>query len=293
MTELNKLRHIFPGISLPLELKSHYNNTPNAGAFSILKLQPGKSNFSIRPYQKGDPIKFTDWYAFARTNKLFTREKKQSTRRGVHIYIDWSDSMEFPKDPILSKRVNKRELATRVGFYLAYEYCQLGEQISISILKNNKCWQIIEKSSDRKIILSHFKSFLQQKFIVNLEGKFISKKIVVSSSHWTILFSDGLSEESFIEKQFLKKGNGVFFHSLSYLETNFNWIKNNYGLYINSEDNLTLSGYAFKKKLPEIEEGIHSWQEDLKKKVKKLGWRYMVINDEMSLARFLVSLNIN
>ena len=49
-----------------------------------------------RHYRPGDDLKYVDWKAFARTDRLYTRQFRETTNLAAMFVIDVSRSMDFP-----------------------------------------------------------------------------------------------------------------------------------------------------------------------------------------------------
>ena len=49
-----------------------------------------------RHYRSGDDLKYVDWKAFARTDRLYTRQFRETTNLSALFVIDISGSMKFP-----------------------------------------------------------------------------------------------------------------------------------------------------------------------------------------------------
>src|SRR5262245_6098622 len=49
-----------------------------------------------RPYRAGDDLKFLDWKLLARTDRLYTRQFRETTNMATVIALDTSASMAFP-----------------------------------------------------------------------------------------------------------------------------------------------------------------------------------------------------
>lgn len=50
-----------------------------------------------RPYRAGDDLKYLDWKLFARSDRLYTRQYRDTTNVPVMIVLDTSASMHFPE----------------------------------------------------------------------------------------------------------------------------------------------------------------------------------------------------
>jgi uncharacterized protein (DUF58 family) len=51
-----------------------------------------------RHYRPGDDLKYVDWKAFGRTDRLFSRQFRETTNLGALFVLDVSGSMAFPAD---------------------------------------------------------------------------------------------------------------------------------------------------------------------------------------------------
>jgi uncharacterized protein (DUF58 family) len=51
-----------------------------------------------RHYRPGDDLKYVDWKAFGRTDRLYSRQFRETTNLGALFVIDCSGSMAFPAD---------------------------------------------------------------------------------------------------------------------------------------------------------------------------------------------------
>jgi uncharacterized protein (DUF58 family) len=52
-----------------------------------------------RHYRPGDDLKYVDWKAFGRTDRLYSRQFRETTNMGALFVIDVSRSMDFPAGP--------------------------------------------------------------------------------------------------------------------------------------------------------------------------------------------------
>jgi uncharacterized protein (DUF58 family) len=50
-----------------------------------------------RHYQPGDDLKYVDWKALARTNRIYTRQFRETTNLNALFVVDVSRSMDFPR----------------------------------------------------------------------------------------------------------------------------------------------------------------------------------------------------
>jgi uncharacterized protein (DUF58 family) len=66
-----------------------------------------------RHYRQGDDLKYVDWKAFARTDRLYTRQFRETTNLSALFVLDVSRSMNFPRGAKPSG-LSKFELARQV-----------------------------------------------------------------------------------------------------------------------------------------------------------------------------------
>ena len=50
-----------------------------------------------RPYRAGDDLKYLDWKLLARSDRLYTRQFRETTSMSVMLVLDGSASMAFPE----------------------------------------------------------------------------------------------------------------------------------------------------------------------------------------------------
>src|SRR4249920_635900 len=68
-----------------------------------------------RPYRAGDDLKYLDWKLYARSDRLYTRQFRETTNLSVMIALDSSASMAFPP-----KELSKFRYAQILAAALAY-----------------------------------------------------------------------------------------------------------------------------------------------------------------------------
>src|ERR1043165_1488559 len=68
-----------------------------------------------RPYRSGDDLKYLDWKLLARTDRLYSKQFRETTSMSVMIVIDATASMAFPESGL-----SKFRYASVVAASLAY-----------------------------------------------------------------------------------------------------------------------------------------------------------------------------
>jgi uncharacterized protein (DUF58 family) len=74
-----------------------------------------------RHYRPGDDLKYVDWKAFARTDRVYTRQFRETTNLAALTVLDVSRSMDYPagsRDAATGLRRSKFELARSVAAIL-------------------------------------------------------------------------------------------------------------------------------------------------------------------------------
>ena len=70
-----------------------------------------------RPYRPGDDLKYLDWKLLGRTDRLYSRQFRETTSLSVMLVLDTSASMRFPD---AAREVSKFRYATIVASSLAW-----------------------------------------------------------------------------------------------------------------------------------------------------------------------------
>jgi uncharacterized protein (DUF58 family) len=84
-----------------------------------------------RPYQPGDDLKYLDWKAYARTDRLYTRQFRETTNLGVMLVLDTSASMAFPEEG-----VSKFRYATILAAALAHLLLTQGDAVGLLTMQD-------------------------------------------------------------------------------------------------------------------------------------------------------------
>ncbi|MGH7467847.1 MAG: DUF58 domain-containing protein [Longimicrobiales bacterium] len=79
-----------------------------------------------RPYRAGDDLKYLDWKILARTDRLYSRQFRETTSMSVMIVLDASASMGFPEHEL-----SKFRYASLVAASLAYLISTQGDAVGL------------------------------------------------------------------------------------------------------------------------------------------------------------------
>lgn len=79
-----------------------------------------------RPYRAGDDLKYLDWKLYGRSDRLYTRQFRETTNLAVMLVIDTSASMAFPQGA-----ASKFRYATTIAAALAYLTSNQGNMVGM------------------------------------------------------------------------------------------------------------------------------------------------------------------
>jgi uncharacterized protein (DUF58 family) len=79
-----------------------------------------------RPYRAGDDLKYLDWKLLARTDRLYSRQFRETTSMSVMIVLDASASMAFPEHGL-----SKFRYASIIAASLAYLIATQGDAVGL------------------------------------------------------------------------------------------------------------------------------------------------------------------
>jgi uncharacterized protein (DUF58 family) len=79
-----------------------------------------------RPYRAGDDLKYLDWKVYARSNRLYTRQFRETTNVAVMIVLDTSGSMAYPPTGL-----SKFRYASIAAASLAYLASEQGNAVGL------------------------------------------------------------------------------------------------------------------------------------------------------------------
>jgi len=86
-----------------------------------------------RVYRPGDDLKHLDWKLFGRSDRLFTRQYRETTNVAVMIVLDTSASMMFPE-----KGLSKVRYGSIVAAALAHLVSEQGNAVGLMTMSNGK-----------------------------------------------------------------------------------------------------------------------------------------------------------
>jgi uncharacterized protein (DUF58 family) len=82
-----------------------------------------------RRYRPGDDVKYVDWKLLARTDRVYTKQFRETTNMAASIVVDASASMDFP--PKAAARTTKFRYAVIVAAALAHVVSGQGDAVGL------------------------------------------------------------------------------------------------------------------------------------------------------------------
>ncbi len=89
-----------------------------------------------RDYSKGDDLRRVDWNIFARLERPFIKLLEEEEDLAVHLLVDASASMDWPRDSEAPRNVHKFTFARRLLAGLAYISLTSGDRLAITALND-------------------------------------------------------------------------------------------------------------------------------------------------------------
>lgn len=86
-----------------------------------------------RPYRVGDDLKYLDWKLLARTDRLYTRQFRETTSMSVMLVLDGSASMAFPEGTS-----SKWRYAAVLAASLAHLVVSQGDAVGLLAMTGNR-----------------------------------------------------------------------------------------------------------------------------------------------------------
>ncbi len=90
-----------------------------------------------RDYSKGDDLRRVDWNVFARLERPFIKLLEEEEDLAVHLLVDASASMDWPRASDAPRHLHKFTFALRLLAGLAYISLTGGDQLTVSTLNSH------------------------------------------------------------------------------------------------------------------------------------------------------------
>ena len=95
-----------------------------------------------RPYRPGDDLKYLDWKVLARTDRLYTRQFRETTNLAAMLVVDASASMAYPSAGAgragKTHGASKFAYARMIAAALAYLLIEQGDAVGLMTTENDR-----------------------------------------------------------------------------------------------------------------------------------------------------------
>ena len=147
-----------------------------------------------RHYQPGDDLKYIDWKLFARTDRVFTKQYRETTNLTAHLVLDASGSMGFRGSGPMSKFEYSRVLAAALGHVIVSQ----GDAVGLALWDDRLLTHIgarLGRSHFRKVLASLGTATPERRAREDAHG--LGKAVDLARGRGLLLlFSDAYEEES-------------------------------------------------------------------------------------------------
>jgi len=276
---MTTLRDLHPLVRADLQRTIPYHSLRSGGSFRQILRRPTKLFETLRKYIVGDPVQYIDWKVYARTDQLLLRERKEEASISVAMIIDINDSMAWPgKGDLQIIRADcpeKKQIAWRIGMYLAFSHLSLGDVVNIYTSCNGKLTSLRSPRSGMDV-LQHFSNFLADES--GFEWPSVDFSCGKVEKLW--LITDGINEIGQLPE--VKRQKNII-HLLSHLETNSSWIEKGISYFDRSK---TLKEYKGDVLSKHYQSKFRSWIEEYRNRMAELGFQYFHVTDQTTLEHF-------
>lgn len=244
---------------------------------------------SSRKYIQGDPIRYIDWRAYARTDQLILREHRDEASSKIKIHFDLSSTLYWPNG-FESKVISKLEISVRILLHLAYHHLKKGDVVDLIVCRDEK-----EKNCEKIQVTSAFDVLLIFKQIssdfadFNLKGSAYSLRLNKSVSYdETYIISDMLTDFDLDEVLGSSKYHHLL-HVLSSKEIEIDWINDDICYFDETAAKIEFYGSYLKRKSDYISV-MNNWMNQVKKKFSKPNRRYLLVTDRTPIDVYLANI---
>jgi uncharacterized protein (DUF58 family) len=173
-----------------------------------------------RHYQPGDDLKYVDWKLFARTDRVFTKQYRETTNLAACLALDATPSMAFRSERSVTKFEYARLIAAALGQLIAWQ----GDAVGLGVYDGGALTHI-----GARLGQSHFRKVLStlrdaRPAEIARPGGLAKIIDLIRGRGVLLVFSDGYDEDV-LEREIrraLRIGHEVtFFHVLSREEVEF------------------------------------------------------------------------
>jgi uncharacterized protein (DUF58 family) len=148
------------GLIARLEITAKKNvSGPLLGDARSKRMGSGFDFHQLRDYIPGDDIRFIDWKASARSDKMLVRQYLEDRNRTFYLVVDLSQSTAYGTTTLDSLSVTKADLIKQIGAILAFVSLQCKDSVGLIIFTDT-----VEKFIPPRQSRNHIMSLLTTLF---------------------------------------------------------------------------------------------------------------------------------
>ena len=247
------------------------------GSYMMSLSRPNRVIETSRKYIHGDPVAMIDWKAFARSDQLIVREKKDEASAYVRIGIDLSDSMKF--SGVHRRSCAKQEVALRVALNLAHIHLDCGDLVEVWIVHQG---ELKPKQRYRPRSPSDVVGIFEQMKSSNFDDRFLlgRKSDPENQKSDQVYWVGDLLGEGDV-KSFLNSGKrGCVFQTLHSDELDVDWLEPKDCYF---DHGVELKEFTGEKLKLEYSQQIKQWLESQEVKFTQIPWAYKLISNKTKI----------
>lgn len=238
--------------------------------------QPHRLPEVSRNYLAGDPVRLIDWRAYARTDQLLVNQTRQTANCRVRITVSCTPAMCWPVDG----KITKLEIALRIALHLAFSHCQNLDSVTLLLNDDSHLYQ--RQINRRDEIIEIYCSVDNSCSYPQLVESFFAPVGDLDPAEVCYGLGDGFSSDhKFFFDQRTTNNVACFFHTLSSLELNNEWLDNNTTYY---EGQHKLLGDSLKEN---FYRQLHDWQQTIENSCRQQSCDYLQVSELTTIDSYL------
>ncbi|PJF21931.1 MAG: DUF58 domain-containing protein [Phototrophicales bacterium] len=172
-----------------------------------------------RNYAPGDDLRRLDWNVYARTERPYIKLLEDEEDLAVHILLDASDSMNWPRDDTAPSDVNKLLFAKRLLAGLAYISLSSNDRLTLTAFKQDD-WDVFGPARGRaqSVMMLRYAHQISASGMVDLNDSLKDYVTRAARPGLCFLITDMFSPSGYVDGLNLLIGKGyevVLIHLLS------------------------------------------------------------------------------
>ncbi|MFK7872846.1 MAG: DUF58 domain-containing protein [Oligoflexales bacterium] len=247
------------------------------GSYRMSLLRPHRIPETSRKYVHGDPVAMIDWKAFARSDQLIVRERRDEASACIRIGVDQSSTMQFHGKS--KSGVSKQEIGLRIALNLSHIHLEMGDLVEVWIVKEDAAWPDIRyRPRSPSDIVGLYQHLIRDRFssesVPGIKSNPVNQK--VDQTYWV---GDLLGESPF--QGFLETGKkSCAFQVMHQDEIDITWLKKEDCYFDQLINDKEFTGEKLKNS---YKQQLEEWFLDKEKQIKDIKGLYYRVTDTTSL----------